>query len=150
MISGISLIGETLIQKAKNSEKLNILVLGTGAGVLPMFLSQHLAVNLESLTTIDINPTILKIATEFFGFNLSSNLKSEIADAYEYIFNAKPDTFDIIFMDLNYEEDDVKVSPPKKFFEPDLVNQLHVISKPTALIAINTIIDNTLKAKLFT
>jgi len=150
MISGLSLIGETLIQKAKNSEKLNVLVLGTGAGVLPMFLSQHFAGNLESLTTVDINPTILKIATEFFGFNPSKTIKSEIADACEYVSKAKPDTFDIIFMDLNYEEEDVKVSPPKKFFEPDFINQLHIISKPTSLIAINTIIDDPHKAKLFT
>lgn len=67
-----------------------------------MFLSQHFAGNLDSMTTVDNNPTILKIATELFGFNPSTTLKSEIADAYEYVSKAKPETFDIIFMDLNY------------------------------------------------
>lgn len=150
MISGLSLIGEALIEKAKNFAKLNVLVLGTGAGVLPMFLRQHFASQLDSLVTVDINPTILKVAQDFFGFHPDTILRSEIADAYDYVNKAKPETFDIIFIDLNYEEDDIKVSPPKKFLEPDFIKQLHVITKPTSLIAINTIIDESHKTKLFT
>ena len=60
----------------------------------------------------------------------------------------KADSFDVVIMDLNYEEDDLKVSPPKKFFEPDFIKQLHTIAKPTALIAFNSIIDEAHKSKL--
>jgi len=51
-------------------------------------------------------------------------------------------------MDVNYEEEDVKVSPPKKFFEPEFIRQLHAIAKPTALIAFNSIVAETHKVKL--
>lgn len=51
-------------------------------------------------------------------------------------------------MDVNYEEGDTKISPPKKFFEPDFIKQLHAITKPKGLIAFNTIIDEAHKSKL--
>lgn len=150
MLAGLSLIGETLIEKAKNAEKLNVLVLGTGAGVFSMFLRHHFAAQLDSLVTVDINPAIVKAAQEYFGFHPDATLRSEIADAYEFVNSAKPESFDIVIMDVNYEEGDIKVSPPKKFFEPDFIRQLHAIAKPTALIAINTIIDESHKPKLLT
>lgn len=55
---------------------------------------------------------MVKVAIDHFGFNPDAQLKSEICDVYEYIQTTKPETFDLIFMDVNYEELNTKISPP--------------------------------------
>ena len=150
MLAGLSLIGDALIEKCKLGHKLSILVLGTGAGVFSMFLRHHFGSHLDSLVTVDINPNMVKVATENFGFHPDDILKSEIADAYQFVASQKPESYDIVVLDVNYEEDDLKVSPPKKYFEPDFISSLHRIAKPNALIAFNSIIDEAHKSKLHT
>jgi spermidine synthase len=85
MLAGLSLVADSLVEKAKLNEKINVLILGTGAGVLAMFIRHHFAGNLDQLVTVDINPSIVKVAQDFFGFHPDSVLKSEIADAYEFV-----------------------------------------------------------------
>ena len=51
-------------------------------------------------------------------------------------------------MDVNYEEDNTKISPPQKYFETEFIKQVHAIAKPLSLIAFNTIIEPKNKAKL--
>ncbi len=41
--------------------KLRILVLGTGAGLLPMFLRGQLGEKIEQIVTVDINPEVIKV-----------------------------------------------------------------------------------------
>lgn len=36
--------------------------------------------------------------------------------------------FDMIFMDVNYEEDNVHLSPPRKFLETEFLQKLMVIT----------------------
>lgn len=40
---------------------LRILILGTGAGLLPMFLRGQLGNNLKELVTVDINPEVIRV-----------------------------------------------------------------------------------------
>ena len=72
MISGLSLISEKLCAQLKNTElnkKLNILVLGTGTGILPMFLREHFSTHLGKITTVEIDAGVLLAARAHFGFN---------------------------------------------------------------------------------
>jgi tRNA1(Val) A37 N6-methylase TrmN6 len=48
---------KSLVEK----DKLRILVLGTGAGVFPMFLKTNLGESLGEIVTVDINPEIVKV-----------------------------------------------------------------------------------------
>ena len=118
---------------------MRVLVCGTGAGVFTMFVRQHF--DLEQLVTVDVNPDMLRVAHDHFGFHEDAVIESKIADAYEFVKSTAPESFDMIFMDVNYEEGDTKVSPPLKFFDADFIQQVHTIAKPKALIAFNTIID---------
>ena len=71
MLSGLCLIAEKLCAQIKNAElnkKLNILVLGTGVGVLPMFLKQAFSKHLEKVTTVEIDAGVLLAASDHFGF----------------------------------------------------------------------------------
>ena len=58
-------------------------------------------------------------------------LKSVIADAYQYVldYQVQPQNkFDMVFMDINYEEANLKLSPPKKFLEQSFLAKLLVIT----------------------
>lgn len=62
------LAGLSLCPKLVEKDQLRILVLGTGAGLLPMFLKSQLGDKLKEIVTIDINEQIIKVAKEYFGF----------------------------------------------------------------------------------
>jgi len=47
--------------KLADKNQLKILVLGTGAGLLPMFLRQQLNSVLAEITTVDINPEVINV-----------------------------------------------------------------------------------------
>jgi methylase of polypeptide subunit release factors len=49
--------------KLAEKGQLRILVLGTGAGLLPMFLRHQLDTVLAEITTVDINPEVIKVNT---------------------------------------------------------------------------------------
>ena len=51
-----------------------------------------------------------------------------IADAYNYVldYQVSAGAFDMIFMDINYEEDNLHLSPPKKFLETEFLTKLMV------------------------
>lgn len=148
MMSGLSLVADKLcplVKNAENNKKLNILVLGTGTGILPIFIRQHFSALLEKLTTVEIDAGVLIAAKNHFGFNADEDpqIESVNADAYEFIWNQPAGAYDMVFFDVNYEEDDVKVSPPMKFFQPDFIAKLvEITAAEGGLIAFNTIIDD--------
>jgi spermidine synthase len=121
MLSGFSLAPK-LVEK----DNIRILVLGTGAGLLPMFLKGQLGERLKELVTVDINEEIVKVAKEYFGFVTDDKLKSVIADAYEYVNNYNSAKFDVIIMDINYEESELNLSPPLKFMDAGFLRKLLV------------------------
>jgi spermidine synthase len=97
--------------------KLKVLVCGTGAGVFTMFLKHHL--KLESLTTVDTNKKFVDLGKEHFGFHDSDGVvESVIADAHDFVEQAKSNTYDLIFMDVCYEiASQEGISPPKHFLD---------------------------------
>jgi spermidine synthase len=125
------LAGPSLTVKLAEKPSVRILVLGTGAGLLPMFLRSQLGDKLAELVTVDINPEVIKIAKEYFGFLEDDKLKSVIADAFKFVndYAVTPATkFDMIFMDINYEEDNINLSPPRKFLTQEFLAKLMVSS----------------------
>lgn len=106
------LTGFSMTAGLYNKDKVRALVLGTGAGLLPMFLRSQLGEALSELVTVEINPEMLKVAKEYFGFSEDEKVKAVIQDAYEYVNQGGAENFDIILMDINYEEADLGISPP--------------------------------------
>ena len=53
---------------AKEDRPLNILHLGTGAGVMAMFLASQLGDKLAKITTVDNFQDMLTLAQNYFGF----------------------------------------------------------------------------------
>ncbi len=62
------------------------------------------------------------MAKEYFGFKEDDKIISVIDDAYDYINKQSNDKqFDIILMDINYEEQNMDMSPPMKFVETNFL-----------------------------
>ena len=147
MLSGLCLVTEKVCAAIKNSDlnkKLNILVLGTGTGILTMFLRQHFSTFLEKITTVDNDAGVLLAGRDHFGFNAEHDpmIESVCADAHEFVWGQSANSFDLVIMDVNYEEDSVNISPPLKFFTPEFLNQLvEITCEEGGLIAINVVVS---------
>ena len=108
-----------------------------------MFLRAHFAEAIAKLTTVDIDEDLIGVAEKFFGFDSSAPVESLVADAYKFVNDLESNSYDLIFFDVNYEEDNVQVSPPLKFFETDFLNKLlESVSSQGGLIAMNIIIPD--------
>lgn len=67
----------------QEDKKLNILHLGTGAGVMPSFLQNQLSQKLNKITTVDLSQEMVTLAQKYFGFNPDNEqIESVIADAH--------------------------------------------------------------------
>jgi len=53
---------------AKDGRPLNILHLGTGAGIMTSFMASQLGEKLGKITTIDLSQDMLKLGQKYFGF----------------------------------------------------------------------------------
>ena len=76
MFSGLSLVASKLVPLVKNASEpgmLKILVLGTGTGILPMFIRQHFSAYLKMVTTVEIDAGVLIAAKNYFGFNADTD-----------------------------------------------------------------------------
>lgn len=102
-----------------------------------MFLRSQLGEHLKELITVDILPEIIKIAKEYFGFVEDEQVKSEIADAYEYVNKGTQNKFDLIFVDINYEEAELELSPPMKFLETSWLTKLLDMTTKDGLVTFN-------------
>ena len=65
-------------------------------------------------------------------------MKSVVADAYNFVDDAASGPkFDISIMDLNYEEENINLSPPQKFLETEFLDKLVKLSTQDGLVAFN-------------
>mmetsp|Transcript_9314 Transcript_9314/g.15703 ORF Transcript_9314/g.15703 Transcript_9314/m.15703 type:complete len:417 (-) Transcript_9314:351-1601(-) len=126
---------------------LKVLVLGTGAGIMPSFLRAQLQeANVDKIVTVDINENMLKVAEKFFGFSPDEKLESVCDDAFAFVNNSQEKYggfFDLIIMDINYHEDDLSLSPPIKFLETSFLDKLaNLANKKDSLIAMNVVYNS--------
>lgn len=75
----------------KNKQKPSIAVIGLGGGGLCTFLNKFLPKT--HITGIDIDEDMLKVATEWFGLNLSDKLNVKILDGIEFLENVQGKKF---------------------------------------------------------
>lgn len=135
MLAGVSL------SNIGHLPKVNILLCGTGAGVFTMFLRHHFGDRLARLVTVDISQKFVDLGQKHFGFTPNDGvIESVICDAFEYVNNCK-DQFDLIFMDVCFEQNESGISPPKHFLTTTFLTQLKsLVSKDGGVVAINTMV----------
>lgn len=86
MVSGLALCPEPK----------RVLIVGLGGGAIPSFLHKHYPQT--SIDAVDIDPVVVEVAKEFFGFREDATLKAYAQDGRQFI-EERPNAYDVIFLD---------------------------------------------------
>ncbi|XVE74431.1 hypothetical protein DITRI_Ditri12bG0016900 [Diplodiscus trichospermus] len=84
IISGFSLISSYLESVASAGNKVKAVVIGLGAGLLPMFL--HGCMQFMQIEAVELDPTMLNLARDYFGFTEDKHLKVHVADGIQFVW----------------------------------------------------------------
>lgn len=135
MLAGLSLVDAP-------TDKIKALVFGTGAGLLPMFLQSQLKEKLDHVVTVDISEDMVNVARNFFGFQEDEQIKSVIGDAYDYPSKAvsNNEIYDMVFVDINFSDDDLALNPPIRFLDTEYLQRLVELISDNGFVAINLLL----------
>lgn len=87
----VGLLGVALVPEPKR-----VLVVGLGGGTLPRFLHRYFPDAV--IDAVDIDPEVVHVAREYFGFRDSKTLRAHIADGRRFIEETR-EPYDVIFLD---------------------------------------------------
>ena len=77
-------------------EPSRILIIGIGGGTMPMFL--HTYYPNARIDAVDIDPDVVRVAKEYFGFREDDRLKAHVGDGRAFVEQTK-EPYDLIFLD---------------------------------------------------
>ncbi|XAR62550.1 Endothelin-converting enzyme 1 [Bertholletia excelsa] len=103
IIAGFMLISSRLESASLTGSMVKTVVIGLGAGLLPMFL--HACLPILSIEVLELDPVVLDIARNYFDFKEDKDLKVHIADGIQFVrgfAKSKANNEDV----LSYENDD--------------------------------------------
>ncbi|KAG7395967.1 hypothetical protein PHYBOEH_002952 [Phytophthora boehmeriae] len=116
------------------------LVLGLGGGCLAQYL--HDNVSGMDVTACELDPSIVTVAEQYFGFRQDDRMRVVVADALEYVAQQSevPDrpSFDSIIVDVDAKQRDVGMScPPVSFVESTFLAHVHKLLASRGVLLIN-------------
>ena len=79
------------------AEPRRILVVGLGGGTLPGFLHVHYPQAV--IDAVEIDPQVVDVAKEFFGFREDARMRAYVGDGREFIERARGSSYDVIVLD---------------------------------------------------
>lgn len=89
-----------------------VLIVGLGGGTIPSLLRKHYP--RLAIDTVDIDPDVVAVAKQFFGFREDASLRAYVEDGRRYIEKSK-EPYDVIFLDA-YGEDNIPYDLATKEF----------------------------------
>lgn len=115
----------------KNPEK--ILMIGLGGAMVSNALNK--IVPKASLDIVEINPNIaFTVAKKYFFFNPSKNTEVFIDDGFDFVMNARANSYDIIIVDAFG-----KSHAPVSFLKVEFVEKLKKCLKPGGVVVVNLV-----------
>jgi len=79
-----------------------VLVVGLGGGAIPSFLHRHYPQT--QIDAVEIDPVVVEVAKQFFGFREDATQKAYVQDGRQFI-EERPNAYDVIFLDAFSSED---------------------------------------------
>lgn len=73
-----------------------IMIVGLGGGTMPMFL-RHYYPNAQ-IDVVDIDPDVVAVAKQFFGFSEDDNLHAHVGDGRKFVESVR-EPYDVVFLD---------------------------------------------------
>ncbi|XXG50309.1 hypothetical protein AAC387_Pa02g4344 [Persea americana] len=83
IVAGFMLIASNLETVALSGRTLKTIIIGLGAGLLPMFL--HRSMPFLDIEVVELDPVILDLAKDHFGFAEDGKLKVHVADGIHFV-----------------------------------------------------------------
>jgi spermidine synthase len=77
-------------------EPRRVLIVGLGGGTIPSFLHKHYP--RTTIDVVDIDPDVVAVAKQFFGFREDSLMHAHVADGRKFIEECR-DPYDVILLD---------------------------------------------------
>ncbi|XP_021745567.1 methyltransferase-like protein 13 [Chenopodium quinoa] len=85
IVAGFTLILPYLESMVCSKKKVETVVIGLGAGLLPMLL--HNCIDFLQIEAVELDPVMLSLAKEYFGFCEDDRLKVHLADGIQFLQN---------------------------------------------------------------
>lgn len=117
------------------------LLVGLGGGCLAKYL--HDQMSTLTMTACELDPTIVQVAEQYFGFKQDERMKVVVADGIEYLAkqaaNATPESrFDSILIDVDAKERNVGMScPPVSFVQESFFKNVYATLNDGGVLAVN-------------
>ncbi|XP_019875061.2 eEF1A lysine and N-terminal methyltransferase homolog isoform X2 [Aethina tumida] len=121
-----------------------IAVIGLGGGNLCSFLHKFLPN--AKITGVDIDKDMLKIATDWFGFQQNDKLSVVIEDGLEFIRNAvrSEKKINALLFDVDSKDTSIGMScPPKQFLDDSVLDDIVTILDYRGLFVLNIVLRDT-------
>ncbi|XP_023410015.1 eEF1A lysine and N-terminal methyltransferase isoform X3 [Loxodonta africana] len=140
MIAGLALLrnSELLLETP-----LALLVVGLGGGSLPLFVHDHFPKS--CVDAVEIDPSMLEVATQWFGFSQSDRMQVHIADGLDYVTSLARGgearlRYDVIMFDVDSKDPTLGMScPPPAFVDQAFLQNVKSILTPEGVFILNLV-----------
>ncbi|KAG5850025.1 hypothetical protein ANANG_G00077890 [Anguilla anguilla] len=143
MVAGLSLLGIGTAET--KGVPVSVLLVGLGGGGLPQFVRDF--VPAASVEVVELDPTILEVAQNWFGFQPDDRLKVTLGDGLEHINKLESQGghfYDVIMFDVDSKDATVGMScPPPAFVEKDFLEKVRNLLTPRGVFMLNLVCRNS-------
>ncbi|CAM4713706.1 unnamed protein product [Lepidochelys kempii] len=144
MVAGLALLrNPELLPGAR----LSVLVIGLGGGSLPLFIHDYFYQS--HVEAVEIDPSMLEVATRWFGFSQGDRMKVHISDGLDYVANmaaaAAPARYNAVMFDVDSKDPTLGMScPPPAFVEMAFLQKVRTILAPEGVFVLNLVCRDSL------
>ncbi|KAM9357690.1 eEF1A lysine and N-terminal methyltransferase [Symphorus nematophorus] len=147
MVAGLAMLG---VGTSQNKDlPVSVLLVGLGGGGLPQFLRDFVpGVNVE---VVELDPIVMEVAKEWFGFRPDDHLTVTLGDGLEHICSLEKEggrLFDAIMFDVDNKDSTVGMScPPAAFVETSMLQKVCSLLTPRGVFILNLVCRDSVLRK---
>ncbi|XP_065530030.1 eEF1A lysine and N-terminal methyltransferase isoform X2 [Lathamus discolor] len=138
MVAGLCLLGGP---EPLSGALLAVLVVGLGGGSLPLFIHDYFSQ--ARVAVVEIDPSMLEVATRWFGFSQGERMRVHVSDGLDYVAKLAAEAsaqYDAIMFDVDSKDLTVGMScPPPAFVEKHFLHKVKAILKPEGVFVLNLV-----------
>ncbi|KAK9519242.1 hypothetical protein VZT92_021983 [Zoarces viviparus] len=147
MVAGLTVLG---VGTPENKDvPVSVLLVGLGGGGLPQFLRDF--VPDVTVEVVELDPVVMQVAKEWFGFRPDERLTVTLGDGLERICALEKEggrLFDVIMFDVDNKDSTLGMScPPAAFVEPLILQKVCRLLTPRGVFILNLVCRDSVLRK---